>query len=171
MGNRKKTGMSVAVWALLFAGWLTLVFTFSSQSYEQQSIQPFLREHIEFHQLVRWLPDMTITYNSSRIHSHSNPYHFVEFFFRKGAHVFVYAMLAGILFMLLRSFNKKRWLRAMLLTLVAAIIVPSLDEWNQLQSPNRTGNATDVWLDFAGGCLGLLVCFILLGLRKLWRKR
>jgi VanZ family protein len=171
MVSRKKSRLSIVLWGLLFAGWLTLVFTFSSQSYDQQSIQPFLRSHFEFHQLVRWLPDMTITYNTSRIHSHSNPYHFVEFFFRKGAHVFVYATLAAILFMLLRSFNKKRWLRAVLLTLVVALAVPALDEWNQLQSVNRTGNTTDVWLDFAGGCMGLLVCFILLGAVRLWRKR
>lgn len=169
--RKQVAGFSSLVWGALFAGWLWLLFTFSSQSYEQQSIQPWLRRTFNMKQLISLLPDMTITYRAKTMHSHTNPYQFVEFLFRKGAHLFVYAMLAAILFMLIRSFNPKRWRRAIAVTLVAALAVPAMDEWNQLSSENRTGNVTDVWLDFAGGCAGILVCLCILGIVRLWRKR
>ncbi|CAM4321466.1 VanZ family protein [Paenibacillus alkaliterrae] len=158
------------IWGVLFAAWLMFLFFLSSQSYEQQSIQPFLFKTFEFHQLISWLPDMTITYRTRTIHSHTNPYQFIEFLFRKGAHLFVYAVLAAILFMLMRSLNPRRWLRAIAVTLAVGLAVPALDEWNQLNSGHRTGNVTDVWLDFAGGCIGILVCLCVLGLLKLRRK-
>ncbi|NIK78165.1 VanZ family protein [Paenibacillus castaneae] len=158
-------------WGILFIGWLILLFTLSSQTYEQQSIQPLLRSYFKYSDLVRWLPDITITYNKSVVNSHTNPFQFIEFLFRKGSHLFVYATFAAIGFMLLRSFNPKRWYFALALTLVIAVVVPALDEWNQSGSSHRTGNATDVVLDFAGGCVGLIICFCLLGIVKLFRRR
>ncbi|MCA0756470.1 VanZ family protein [Paenibacillus sp. N4] len=169
--RKQVVGFPSLLWGALFAGWLWLLFTFSSQSYEQQSIQPWLRRTFNMQQLIRLLPDMTITYRAKTMHSHTDPFQFVEFLFRKGAHLFVYAMLAAILFMLMRSFNPRRWLRALAVTLVTAWVVPALDEWNQLSSVHRTGNVTDVWLDFVGGCAGVLVCLCILGVVRLLRRR
>jgi VanZ family protein len=159
------------LWGLLLASWLGLLFLFSSQTYEQQSIQPFLRSLFSYEQLVRWLPDVTITYRASAVNSHNSPYNFIEFLFRKGAHLFVYAVFAAMLFMFLRALSRGRWFTSIVITLIVALAVPTLDEWNQLGSDERTGNATDIVLDFAGGCIGLLFCLCILGLVRLWRLR
>ncbi|WP_051251404.1 VanZ family protein [Paenibacillus harenae] len=157
------------LWGILLAAWLTLVFVFSSQSYEQQSIQPLLLRFFSFHDLVRWLPDITIKYQYTTVNSHSNPYKFIEFLFRKGAHLFVYATFAALFFMFVRSFNIRRVFRAILATLLVVIAVPAADEWNQLSSEHRTGNTTDVLLDFTGGCIGLSVCLLILALARVWK--
>ncbi|MGM0883327.1 MAG: VanZ family protein [Bacillota bacterium] len=168
--NKSMKWLPTLVWGILFAGWLTLVFVFSSQSYEQQSIQPLLRKSHIYIDIVRRLPEVTIKYGKKVIHSHASPLAFLEFLFRKGAHLFVYATFASILFMFMRSLNPRRWFRAIAVTLVVAIAVPALDEWNQLQSDERTGNATDVVLDFTGACIGLIVCLCIIGFFKLWRR-
>lgn len=159
------------IWGLLLAAWLTLLFTLSSQTYEQQSIQPLLRKYLNYNDLIRWLPDLSITYRHKTLHSLTNPYQFLEFLFRKGSHLFVYAVFAALVFMLMRSFNRKRWFLALLMTLVFAFAIPALDEWNQYGSSGRTGNATDVLLDFTGGCIGIFICFCILGVLKLFRRK
>lgn len=169
--NQTSRWGAVALWGIVLAGWLGMLFVFSSQTYEEQSIQPFLRSHFNYHQLMRWLPDVTIHYRTSVVNSHVNPYRFIEFLFRKGAHLFVYATLSALLFMFLRTLTRGRVWVSILLTLLAAVAVPALDEWNQLGSDERTGNATDVVLDFMGGCAGLLVCLGLLGIVRLWRRK
>ncbi|MDQ8739294.1 VanZ family protein [Paenibacillus sp. LHD-38] len=168
--NKSMSWLPTLLWGMLLAGWLSLLFMFSSQSYDEQSIQPFLLTHFNYHQLKSWLPDMTITYRTSVIQSQVDPFRFIEFLFRKGAHLFVYATLAALLFMFLRSLTRGRWFLSIIITLLIAIAVPAMDEWNQLGSNERTGNATDVVLDFAGGCAGLLVCLCILGIIKLLRR-
>jgi VanZ family protein len=171
MAKKSVRWLPSLLWGILLAAWLTLVFVFSSQSYEQQSIQPLLFRYFSYQDLVRWLPDMTVKYRYSTIHSHSSPYQFIEFFFRKGAHLFVYATFAAVFFMFVRSLIPRRLILAVLVTLLVSVAVPAVDEWNQLSSEHRTGNATDVLLDFTGGCIGLLVCLVLIGFAKLWKSK
>ncbi|MOA02982.1 VanZ like family protein [compost metagenome] len=150
------------LWGILLVVVLALVFIFSSQGYEQQSILPFLREHIHPRTLAKWLPDMTITYRMKTIDAKEMPYTFTEFIFRKSAHLFMYASFAAALYMFIRTLPVRRrsQLKAISITLVSAIIVPMIDEWNQLSTSNRTGNLTDVWLDFTGCCIGMLLCYL-----------
>lgn len=168
--NQSSRRVQNLLWGILLIGWLTLLFVFSSQSYEQQSIQPILHKYFTHAQLVHWLPDMTIKYRNSVVNSHYSPFNFIEFLFRKGAHLFVYTTFASILFMFVRSFNPRKLFRAIAVTLVISLAVPALDELNQLRSNERTGNATDVLLDFTGACAGVLVCLLILGVVALWRR-
>ncbi|WP_424768667.1 VanZ family protein [Paenibacillus sp. sgz302251] len=168
--NAKKWLPSLG-WGSLLAAWITLVFIFSSQTYEQQSIRPLLENRFNYQQLVQWLPNVTIRYGDSVVNSHNRPYSFIEFLFRKGAHLFIYAVFAAIFFMFIRSLNPRRLFRAIGATLVVVLAVSALDEWNQLGSAHRTGSITDIWLDFTGGSIGVLFCLALLGLIKLHRKR
>ncbi len=160
----------VVLLGTILAGWLVMLFVFSSQSYTEQNIQPFLRGHLNYHQLMRWLPNVTIRYQTSVINSHVDPYRFLEFLFRKGAHLFVYATLSAIMFMFLRAMTRGRIWISILLTLLVALAIPILDEWNQRGSNERTGNATDVMLDFTGGLAGLICCLCVAGVIKLWRR-
>lgn len=159
------------MWLFILICWVVFIFTLSSQSYEKQSIKPTLHKWIEKDELARILPDTTFVYRGKTISSQEDPYNFVEFVFRKGAHLFMYAVMASILYMLLRSLLARRPFIAVFLTLLATVGVAGMDERNQLRSVNRTGNATDVLVDLTGACIGILFCLAVIGLFHLLRRR
>lgn len=169
--NQSRKKIQNLLWGILLIGWITLLFIFSSQSYEQQSIQPLLHKLFTHEQLIHWLPDMTIRYRNSAVNSYYTPFNFIEFLFRKGAHIFVYATFASILFMFVRSFHPRKLFRAIAVTLIISFAIPTLDELNQLRSSERTGNGTDVLLDFTGACAGVIVCLIIIGVVALFRRK
>lgn len=132
---------------------VVLVFILSSQSYEMQTIQPFLKQRIDSHTLQEALPDITIPYRNTQFAAKADPYRFVEFILRKGAHLFLYACLAASAYLALRTYRLSyRWKLLMILAIV--LCIASLDEWNQ-SFRNRTSSIHDVWIDFVGGLLGL----------------
>ncbi|SFE77798.1 VanZ like family protein [Paenibacillus algorifonticola] len=161
----------IGIWLVILAAWILFVFHLSSQSFDQQTIRPKLQAWIGQEQLIRILPDLSITYLGKTIEAKANPYHFVEFIFRKSAHLFVYAMLGAIWFMLLRVVMKGRLLAPAMLSLLAAVSLAALDERNQLTSLNRTGNRMDVVVDFTGACIGIAVCLLLLAMVKLFYRK
>ncbi|MDG0811846.1 VanZ family protein [Cohnella rhizosphaerae] len=109
---------------------MLLIFDFSSQPYSKQSIIPFMKAHIEKSQLQQVVPDVTIRYNHSVIRAKADPYRFVEFLFRKSAHLFMYFMLGLLAHLLLVPWIRTLMLRVPGALLIAAAIA-SLDEWNQ----------------------------------------
>lgn len=107
------------------------------------------------------VPEMTIHYHHSTIEARKQPFEFVEFLFRKGAHLFMYAMLAVCaLFALIQA----RWKLGfkMLLAIIYVIGIASADEWNQARSGERTSAMQDIVLDSFGGFLGLVVLILCL---------
>ena len=50
---------------------------------------------------------------------------------------------------------------------LALVLIPSIDETIQLFVPGRSGQVTDIWIDFSGVMTGLLVGLILLGLVRM----
>jgi VanZ family protein len=152
---------------ILLALWLAVIFYFSSQNYEQQSIRPFLSEQLPpAASLKESLPDWGITYRHSSFTLHQNPYRFIEFLVRKGAHLTVYAVLAIIAFVSLRKLGNGPFRRGGI-ALLLVLGVACLDEWNQSRFV-RTPALEDVGLDLAGGILGI-ACYILLN--KLIRRK
>ncbi|MDI4650338.1 VanZ family protein [Cohnella hashimotonis] len=141
--------------------WLLLIFDFSSQTYSQQSIIPFMREHIPEHRLQQIVPDVTIQYNHSVIHAKADPYRFVEFLFRKSAHLFMYFMLGLLAHLLLVP-----WIRSLALRVTGALVVvalfASLDEWNQSFTGGRTPTPLDVMVDISGAVIGQIVLFVII---------
>lgn len=133
---------------------------FSSQPYEVQSIQPYLRQQLSEHSLKEVLPDWSIQYRTSTINSQSDPYRFLEFLFRKGAHLFLYATLAALAYVAMKPYRLNLVLKA-LLAMVGVGAVAVMDEWNQLHQANRTGAMEDVLLDLTGGAIGLLLVILL----------
>jgi VanZ family protein len=83
----------------------------------------------------------------------------VHFLVRKTAHLTEYAMLAGLLFRALRGWIGRFWLRA------AAAFAPTLaiaaaDEFHQSFVPSRTPSLGDVFIDYAGAVVGIVICRI-----------
>ncbi|CAI6084285.1 VanZ family protein [Cohnella sp. JJ-181] len=160
------------LYALPLVLWLLLIFDFSSQPYSKQSIIPFMREHIEEHQLQQVVPDVTIRYNHSVIHAKENPYKFVEFLFRKGAHLFMYFMLGLQAHLLLVP-----WVRRLLLRVPCALLIvaafASLDEWNQSFTGDRTPTPLDVMVDLSGAAIGQIALLLVVGVYRgvKYRKR
>lgn len=106
------------------------------------------------------LPDWSIQYRTSTIAAQSDPFRFVEFLFRKGAHLFMYAMLAALAYLALKPYRLNLVLKA-LMAMAGVGIVAVLDEWNQFRRSNRTGAIEDVLLDLIGGAIGLLIIVLL----------
>lgn len=166
MKGRKTGGWLIApgLWSVV----IVLIFVFSSQSYQEQSIQPLLRRTLSVEQVKRVLPDVHFRYNGKAYSREVNPYGLIEFLFRKGAHLFMYGLLGAATAFTVKS----RWKRAgapfvVLLSLTAVLAVAVLDEWNQSRSVDRTPAREDVLVDLAGGFLGLAVFYALRRLGRL----
>ncbi|MCC3376004.1 VanZ family protein [Cohnella sp. REN36] len=144
-----------------FLLWLGAIFYFSSESYQSQTIIPFLRRHWTPGQLIRILPDIEIRYGHYRYGAHHAPYLFIEFIFRKCAHLFMYAGLGGLAFLLLGGLVESFWKRLPVSLLLVALFA-SADEWNQSRSAGRTPAVQDVLLDVTGATLGILIVLLLL---------
>ncbi|MGF9935136.1 VanZ family protein [Paenibacillus ehimensis] len=139
--------------------WTLLIFHFSSQSYHEQSIQPILHKWFTKEGMLSVVPEMTIHYHHSTIEARKQPFEFVEFLFRKGSHLFMYAMLAVCAFFALVQTRWKLGFK-ILLAIVYVIGIASADEWNQAGSVERTSAMQDIVLDSIGGFLGLVVLIL-----------
>ncbi len=134
--------------------WVAIIFMLSSQDYETQSIKPFLNSQFDAEQLAEQLPEISFPYRHHTIDAQTNPIKFIEFLFRKGAHLLLYAMLGGMLMLLLIYFGLKgRY--SLIISFCMVGLVASLDEWNQSLNPHRTGSVEDVILDLCGGFIGI----------------
>ncbi|WP_025027151.1 VanZ family protein [Caldalkalibacillus mannanilyticus] len=146
--------------------WIILIATLSSQDYHTQSIKPFLKEHFTKEELKERLPDIQFKYNNRKINAQKDPFHFIEFIFRKTAHVVVYAILAICLFIALKIRLANQWKRVGV-TLGATLLIAALDEWNQFMSSSRTGSVKDMMIDLIGACLGLMIVILV----SAWKER
>ncbi len=70
---------------------------------------------------------------------------------RKAAHLCEYALLAGLIWLLMRAYGReRRWLAVLL-----AVLYAVTDEVHQAFVPGRTGLARDVLIDAVGAALGV----------------
>jgi VanZ family protein len=143
--------------------WGGYIFYLSSQPYQDQTIIPYLKQHISPQQLSAWLPDIKITINSV-ISAKQHPYDFVEIVFRKCAHLFVYSVLGGLAYLAMIPYRMSAAAR-FIISIGFIGMVASMDELNQTQISMRTGAFRDIEIDLAGGAFGVLVCMVC------WRKR
>lgn len=125
--------------------WMALIFGGSTGALSAQRTSRFIAP------FLRWLkPD--IAEESIRT---------VQFAVRKAGHLGEYAVLAWLLWRLLRktSPNEPRpwnWREAGVAVLLAALYAAT-DEWHQSFVPSREGSVVDVLLDTCGASLGMLV--------------
>jgi VanZ family protein len=133
--------------------WMALIFTGSSDShsYEHSSsiVEPFLR----------WLFPNTPQENIERIH------HGI----RKCGHLTEYAILALLLWRALNQSKNKlspwSWPKFGG-TLLIVFLYAASDEFHQRFVPTRTALVSDVFIDTAGGAIGLLALWIFHHCRK-----
>ncbi|WP_168735853.1 VanZ family protein [Cohnella fermenti] len=140
--------------ALAVVLWTCLIFVFSSEPYEKQSIQPLLHEKLGDSGLLQAMPDLAITYNDTTLSTQRDPFQFVEFIFRKGAHLFMYGVLAAGWSLLLGA--RVRGGRLLVLVMAAVALTASLDEWNQSHVAGRYSLPSDVGIDIVGGLMGFM---------------
>ncbi|MBB6638167.1 VanZ family protein [Cohnella thailandensis] len=165
MKRRNAWSWRLLLLPLLLVGWLFVIFGFSSQPYQKQDIKPKLQRWIPQETAERIVPNISFKYHHGTV-SGANPYGFIEFFVRKGAHLFEYGVLGVLCFLLLFPIPKTGWrfLGALALTAAAALT----DEWYQSRVSNRTSTLLDVGVDLTGAILA--ICLFLLAYRLLWGR-
>ena len=89
-----------------------------------------------------------------------------EHLIRKLAHFSEFA-LEGFLLMRCMRVYSRRPLRHITGPMLAGVLTALTDETIQLFVPGRSGQVTDIWIDFSGVMTGLLVGLILLGLVRM----
>jgi len=128
--------------------WMALIFSASSDShsYEHSSlfVEPFLH----------WLfPQMSQTHVEE-----------IHHFLRKSAHVIEYAVLALLFWRALNQSenNLPAWSWPKVGgTLLLVFLYAATDESHQIFVPSRTPLISDVFIDTAGGALGLLALWLI----------
>jgi VanZ family protein len=128
--------------------WMALIFTASADKESYQHSSRF------FEPLLHWLfPQMP-----------QSQVEFIHHIFRKCAHLTEYAILALLLWRAMRGRQTMqaqpwRWSQAGLV-LAGVFLYAASDEFHQSFVPNRTALVSDVFIDSAGGAIGLLLLWL-----------
>lgn len=85
---------------------------------------------------------------------------FLSFFERKGAHMFLYFVLTGLLLLALHGLSCRFCLKAGLALGLCGILA-AVDEIRQRFVPGRSGELRDVAVDLTGGAVFLLLCWLI----------
>lgn len=154
--RRKTTIFSIIL--ILSIAWLLLIFNFSAMtSQDSNSKSTGLTE-----KLISKVLDATneagITDSHPDAEKLSKATSLINKPFRKVAHATVYFVLALILLALGRIiFGSKKYLLTCVLALLFCFIFAMTDEYHQTFVDGRTGQFSDVIIDTAGACIGILV--------------
>ncbi|WP_096437506.1 VanZ family protein [Alteribacter populi] len=148
-----------------FLAWLSMIQYASSQPYQDQDVTPILG-NINLSWIESGFQWVQFTYGTSVISLETRSTEaFVEFFIRKGAHVFVYFVLAIFAFRILML-----WMehipKASVLAILFITAYAAYDEIRHYFHPDRSGMVEDVLLDMFGGALGVLAWIVFIRRRK-----
>ena len=164
--NRSNDGKTARVFRVvlkctaLFA-WIYLIFGFSSDTGEESS----QKSGSLLISIVNWLfPSLGANMdNYQNIAALENS----EKLLRKLAHMFEYGILAFLALILLfevseyiKLIRSNRYINVYTVSELLVLLVGSIDEINQLQTPGRYGSPTDVLVDCLGGALALALFFL-----------
>jgi len=151
---------------VFLALWVLLIFFFSSQSYSEQNLTPYLTILLSGSNLDKIFSSIQFTYAGSEISvANLGIVHFIEFFIRKAAHLFVFLVLGALSWLV----STRIWKSKVIAAIVAAFFVflyASLDEIHQHYTNGRSPLVEDVLLDTCGGILGIVTCIIIFQMKK-----
>ncbi len=145
------------IWSLPI-GWMVFIFLLSSQPYQDQNIQPLIRENINMESSEKVLNDVSVKYRGKEVSVHTKGTEgFIEFGIRKAAHLTVYFILMLLTYLALSKTNNCRFWENLLFAFLISSLYAGFDEFHQSITPNRTPYIGDVWLDMSGAFLACLV--------------
>lgn len=85
---------------------------------------------------------------------------FSDFMIRKAAHFTEYFIYGILLTHTIRQYRYKK-LTSLFMKLFFLLLIPVVDEFIQVFTPDRGSSVADVMLDFCSGCAAMLVCNII----------
>ncbi|MBM7649274.1 VanZ family protein [Bacillus ectoiniformans] len=157
---------------LLLLGVAGVIFMFSSQTYEEQSLVPLLQKLLPGEPLAGVLSQVEVSYWGKLISVETKGYYyFIEFFIRKFAHVFLFGCLAVALFRVVVYWRPRRITLAIGIALIGTGLYAAFDEFHQLLTGGRTPLVNDVFLDFIGAALALVLYVPVYLIRRKRKKR
>ena len=157
MNKQKKSYLPL--WrCLLPAGWYTVIFRFSAPN---ATVSGSLSDRL----LYRLLHAVSGAFRALTAEGQTAVVEFLSYYERKGAHMFLYFVLMGLLLFALRPWLTSAPKRAAAAIAVCTVLA-ALDEFHQTFVPGRSGQPSDVLVDLSGAACFLLVWFVV---RCVWR--
>lgn len=143
-----------------------VLFYSSSQTYEQQSKIGLLSNLLKNEPFKAQLSGVSFIYAGSEVSIEKSGYFsFIEFFIRKGAHFGTYLILGSSFFLGLVP-RMKNFLLVAFFSWLSATGYAALDEFHQMLTGGRTPLFQDVILDSLGALTGVLICWLVLGIKE-----
>ncbi|MDK8183442.1 VanZ family protein [Paenibacillus sp. UMB4589-SE434] len=136
------------IWLILAVVWMGFVFYKSSQTYADQDLRPSFAAFITEETLQKYIPHIEFDYDGQHV-TWKQPYDFVEYFIRKGAHVAEFALLCFLILKTLYATSLSA-ISAVAIGGIATFLYACSDEWHQSFVPGRTGHFQDVLVDSIG---------------------
>ncbi|WNR43255.1 VanZ family protein [Paenibacillus roseipurpureus] len=149
--------------------WMAFIYMKSAETYQQQSLKPYLESKFSSAKLKEHFPHIEFTYDRQVI-SWRDPINFIEFIIRKAGHVSEYAVLA-LLWSIALLAKPVRLYIALFSSFLISIVYAMSDEWHQSFVKDRTGHGIDVCVDGIGILGALLVVWLVLVIRERIRAR
>lgn len=126
-------------------------------SYAEQDIRPYLQMFVAEEHIAAVLAGMEIPYGNNKMSvDNMGAYQFVDFLFRKGAHLFFYSVLGYLLVRYFASSLGRKYWRVFMFSFSILLVIAMLDEFLQFHHPDRSGHWADVGLDAMGGLKGII---------------
>ncbi|OCT11902.1 hypothetical protein A8709_28995 [Paenibacillus pectinilyticus] len=164
---RSKTVFYVFLVAAIL--WMAVIYMKSAQTYQQQSLKPFLESKLSVTQLKEHFPHVEFTYDKQVV-SWKDPINFIEFLIRKAGHVSEYAMLA-LLWSIALLMKPVRLSIALCSSFLISVLYAMTDEWHQTFVKDRTGHPIDVVMDSVGILGAILLIWLVVVIRKRLKAR
>ncbi len=144
---------------LLVALWMGVIYMFSAQTGEVSG-------HLSGG-LTQWLVShLTPQWDALSVAAREELLGTVRFLIRKGAHMTEFAVLAMLFFCAWRNGGRRTLARAALLTAPCCLLTAMGDEFHQRFVPSRGPSLGDVFIDFGGALLGILLMLLVFSLAK-----
>lgn len=156
---KKETRSVLSLWRFVLpAGWYWVICGFSGQT---GTVSGELSDRL----LYRLLEDGSAMFRSLTEEGRTAVVEFLSYYERKGAHMFLYFVLVGLLLFALWPWLTSAPKRAAAAMAVCAVLA-ALDEFHQTFIPGRSGQVGDVVVDLMGAACFLLAWFLV---RCVWK--